>query len=458
MSNPYVLILLLLSVLLVVVILVNGIYRKVEFFSCRNFFLAGFIVFQLMSAATAVISDNYGMFPVASPKSSIAIFTGYSIVFLILFMASYHLLPIARWATRLLKSLPREASDSSMLIAAIILVSIALPGRFLSSYIPFRPAAMVGIYASFGFAALAAAIAGWVWGRRIANPFAASISLLIFCTSLVVGLTSGFGRRPLLSVVVALVWGVYYRWARTVQPLKLLIYVLPFVLIGGIAVSKFTAARSQETRNLSIPELVKSVAAADTARGAYLLFQGQDCGACALWCIENFPENHEPKVLHTLKYFFYIWVPRSWWPDKPVTLANEIAHLAQIEGVNRDAITLTPGVVGYAAAEGGMLAIIVYAICLGQFVRFFDQLIVNNISNPFIVLSISCTLGEFFGLPRGGVDLFASIIIINFVLTFLVLWIMSRLIGRVIKSDTDWFGPTADEPTIVVPNYSRYDP
>src|SRR5690606_430190 len=153
-------------------------------------------------------------------------------------------------------------------------------------------------------------------------------------------------------------------------------------------------------------------------------------GPAALWMVEKFPREVRYEHLFTFRYMAYWFVPRMLWEDKPEPLSTKVAHLAKLRGVNRDAITIPPGVVGYAAAEGGFYALVLYALFFGQFTRFFDELITLNPHNPFIILPVGCATGQFLGLARGEIAIFTNLAIVGFALTFLLIYLTSLAFGQ----------------------------
>ncbi len=118
------------------------------------------------------------------------------------------------------------------------------------------------------------------------------------------------------------------------------------------------------------------------------------------------------------------------WPEKPAPLANDIARLARIKRVNWDKLTIPPGVIGYAAAEGGIFVVVIYALFFGQFLRFFDELIRMHIFNSLIILPAGCAIGHVVGLARGDIAIFTNSIILSFVSTFVLLFVASKIFGR----------------------------
>ena len=93
-------------------------------------------------------------------------------------------------------------------------------------------------------------------------------------------------------------------------------------------------------------------------------------------------------------------------------------------------MTVPPGVLGYAAAEGGFYAVVVYALFFGQFTRFFDELIRLNPTNPFVILPIGCVIGHLLGLARGDIAIFTNLSLVGMLSCFLIIYCTSLAFGR----------------------------
>ena len=172
----------------------------------------------------------------------------------------------------------------------------------------------------------------------------------------------------------------------------------PLAIAAGIVVAAFTAIRSHSTGATEAQATLQQMKGASLSKGATDLLSGQAVGPAALWIVEKYPREIRYEHLFTFRYMGYYFVPRMLWEDKPEPLSTKVAHLAKLRGVNRDAITIPPGIVGYAAAEGGFYALVLYALFFGQFTRFFDELITLNMGDPYIILPVGCSTGQFLGL------------------------------------------------------------
>ena len=418
-----------LAFVLCLMMLKQGLSRSVDFFSVRNLYLFGFIVYQLLNPANALYSENFTFFQIAFPAKTGKTFLLYAYLFVGVFLLSYHKLKPSRWFARKFPAPQREISDSFFLGLAIALILFAVPLRFFGNSVP--GLSIVSTQTSIAMAAVASAIAGWVWGNRRLNLAVIAILCFIVGASFVISMTGAFGRRPLIGILLGLAWGAYYRRARYMKPAKLLVTLSPIFVFVVVAVSAFTAIRhNRDTAAASIQDTTRKMASADINAGILDIFGGQTTGSASLWAIEQWPDRFDYKPLFSLKFMAYWYVPRYIWPEKPTPLSKDIARLARLKRMNWDRMTIPPGVIGYAAAEGGILAAVIYALFFGQFLRFIDELIRLNILNPFIILPAGCATGQILGLARGDIAIFTNLIVLGFVTTFVMLFVASKLLGR----------------------------
>jgi len=425
-----------LSLLLCAMVLKQGLSRSVDFLSCRNLYLFGFIVYQLVSPADALRTENFHGFNVVSPEQTGKIFLMYAYLFTGVFLLSYHKISLSRNLARKFSVPQRDIGDSFLLGFAVFLILVALPMRFVGPSIPWIGRASIN--SSIALAAVACAITGWVWGNRRLNLAVIAMMILIVGSSFVVGMTGAFGRRPLVSIVLGLAWGAYYRRARYMKPVNLVVMLSPILIFIVLVVSAFTAIRhSRDTAQARIQDTARNMASANVKAGSKDLFSGQSVGSAVLWAIESWPSKFETRPLFSLKFMVGWYIPRYFWPEKPAPLSTEIATLARLKYLNRDRITIPPGVIGYAVAEGGLIAVVIYALFFGQFLRFMDELIRTNILNPLIILPAGSATGHLLGLARGDIAVFTNLIILSFVASFAILILAFKFFGRNVQP-TNW--------------------
>jgi len=408
--------------------LYQGLTRSVDLFSIRNIYLAGFVIYQIISPVSALKLDSYSGFNIIDPAKAAKWLVLFDYLFIAIYLLCYHRMQIANWFAKKLTRGPATASDSLLTGLAISIVLTALVVRVIAYTVPALSA--VGINTCIALVAAACAVTGWIWAARRVNPAVLTLVAFVVGASLVVTLSGFYSRRPLISVLAGFAWGAYHRWARSLTPSQLLISAAPLVLIAGLVVSAFTAIRSHQTSDADATSTLQQMKGASFSKGTSDLLSGQSVGSAALWILDSFPRDHQYDTLFSLKYMAYWWVPRALWEDKPEPLSKNVAHLAKLRGVNRDLITIPPGVVGYAAAEGGFIAVVIYAVFFGQFTRFFDELVRLNPGNPFIILPVGCSTGQFLGLARGDIAIFTNVAIIGFVFSFLLIYFTSMGFGR----------------------------
>lgn len=417
-----------LSGLLILMMVWEHHHKAHDLLSLRNLFLVGFIVFQLSSAAVSLYLDDFGNYRVRYPRQAGLQFAVMCTVFVLVFLWAYRRGWIVRW---LAGKLPQTTAAPTGFFLLTMGMILTLVGIVLRMALQVSLLAILANYAAIGFAAIACGLVGWVWGRRLLNPAMILVGLVILVVNLANAAWGEFGRRPLIAVFGALIWGMYYSYWRYL-PLRSLLHRLTLVSLGPLLiVALFTSVRASSEKDRTASEHLQAVVhSGQVGEGMWQLLSGQGTAAAAMWVIENYPERFEYRHLMTLWYSVAIDVPRAWWPDKPLPLSKLIPEQAKIPNVNWRSLTLPAGIVGNAAAEGGWYALVIYAIFMGLFIRFFDQLVQNTLSSPFVVLAVGSALGQVLGLARGETSLFANI----FLLTFASAGICMVAVGKLVQS------------------------
>lgn len=402
-------------------------YRgRVELLSVRNLALVGLIIFQVTSAALRLWQDRFDPFLLAEPTRAGLEFAFWVTLFTILVFVSYNAGWIAKPLARKVPVATVVPNAMTMLFMALILVVLGAALR-LGTAIPLL--AILADFLGTGFCAMAAGLVGWVWGKRLLNPVLIAYGLLILAVGSFVVVYGAFGRRGLVAIGGALLWGMYYANWRHMAPVKMWARLAIVSVIPIIFIALYTDARSAGEHKRTTEQHLRAMGSASLPRGIALLLDGQNTGAETLWLIENYPERFNQRPLFTLWYTVGVMVPRVIWPDKPVALSNTVATDARIKKVNRDKIKLSPGIIGSAAAEGGWYAVIIYGIAFGLFLRFFDEIVRLAPWSPFAVLPVASSLGQILGLARGETSVFAN----TYILTVAGCWITMLAVGRFVQ-------------------------
>lgn len=415
----------LLGIGLVLLMFTQGMARRVDLFSIRNIYLAGFIIYHIVNPILTLRSGNYGSYEIFDPERAGNWLLLFVYVYIAVYLFSYHRVKITRWLANKFSGTQASATDSMLTGLAIGLVVAAIGLRLLGTLVPVLRG--LSFNSALALVASACGIMGWVWGQRRFNPMVLMIVAFVMSVALVMSLTDAFSRRPLISVLAGFSWGAYYRWARHVSPGKLIFAIAPLILAAMAIVAAFTAIRGQDSA--TVQQRFHQMSQGNIREGASGLLSGQTAGVASLWLLDHFPRDFDYQHLFSFRYMAYWWVPRVIWEEKPLPLGNKIASMARLEGVNRNGITLPPGVVSYGSAEGGLYAVVLYALFFGQFTRFFDELIRLNPTNPFVILPVGCTTGNFLGLARGDIANFTNLIVISFLASLLILYLTSQAFG-----------------------------
>lgn len=431
-----------------------------ELLSVRNLALIGLVIFQITSVALRVYLGSFEPFLMSDPIATALRFCLWASLFAGLALLAYERGWIVRRLAHKVPISTAVPSAPTMLLMALILVVLGAFLRLASK--PIGTLAVVADFWGTGFASMAAGLVGWVWARRLLNPMIIVYALFIGGAGLGIVMMGAFGRRGIVAIAGALIFGMYYSQWRSWRPravfARLALLAAPPVVFMALYTSVRTSAEHDRTTGQHLQAMSTQ---GNLKQGVMLLLDGQNTGTETLWLMENYPERFQYRPLFTLYYTGAVMVPRVIWPTKPDALSNLVATQAKIDKVNRDRIKLSPGILGSAAAEGGLVAVLIYGVAFGLFLRFFDELISRAPWSPMVVLPVSSNLGQVLGLARGETAVFAN----TYMLTVLGCWLAMLVVGRAaqrMRGDpiaapltTD---PNAADPDAAWPDdESRYD-
>ena len=414
-----------LAAVIVVMMLRDHQMGRCDLLSVRNIVLLGFIIFQVTSGGIAMISGEYGRKPPLYPLATGLEFTAMTTVFAILFFIAYNRGWLVQGLASRLPPITAVPNNYGMLVIAAVITVVAIVMRFgVGNQLVFKVTEIVGT----GLSAIACGIVAWAWGRRFANPAMIVYALLIVLANISIVLTQAFGRRGLVAVGAALIWGWYYSSVRE-QRMGRLIAKLALLSIGPfLLVAMFTAVRSGQQRDRTAWEYFELMASgAPIVEGVQKLLQGQDTAPISMWLLEAHPDEFAYRHLFTIRWFFMYPVPRDWWESKPETLATMWPDMANVYGVASN-FNVGPGIVGHAGAEGGWYALFLYAIVSGLFVRFFDEAVQRNLWSPLMVLTVGSALGEMLALTRGETGSFAAKAVITIAGCYILFLLTNRFL------------------------------
>lgn len=401
---------------------------RVDLFTTRNVCLLGLIIFQFVSGVIVMVvgvEDRYQInsYVISGAKFS-AMLTVWTLVFLLVYQRGWVADMLARRVP-----VSRAKPGITALWSLAVIVTLTAAAMKFGVRIP-----LIGVLSNFvalAFTAIGAGIAGWIWAPRLFNPVVAAGAIAIVGANAGLATWGEFGRRPLMGVGMGMLWGMYYSHWRYLPFKRMVVQVAIVSLLPLFAVALQTSIRSWDaTKDLksTVTEVQKS---GDVSKGLMLLGSGQDTAGKSLFCIEAFPADQEYRPFQALWYFFVYPVPRDLWPDKPYTLSNELPQLARIPGVPQDgSMTVGPGIVGQAQADGGWFTLIVYAVLLAMVFRFFDRTALVNVTNPLLVMPAGAALGQVAGVTRGDVAQFMWIFMFGAIASWALLFVLSKMLER----------------------------
>lgn len=421
--------LVLVAIINLALVIIPYVIGRTDLFTIRNFFLLGFTLYQVTSGVITLHNQNsFDSDLILSDQETIsATFAIWVILFEIIFLAAYRwgfgAKRLARW-TPIIEGEPREPIlwifvFALLGMAVILRVSVLIPYISILTY-----------HIGTSVAAVAAGLGAWIWVRRPLNPAAAGVMFLVLVLAIAIGITGAFGRRPIVAIAGCLAWGTYYSRWRNLPPVTVLLRAGIFGFIPLILVANFTAVRGHFAEGSGPFTRISQILTADTRIGLLDIFSGQECAAWSMHLMERYPEYHEYRHLHAIKFYFQFSVPRAIWPEKPDALATIAWRDADISGKPEE-FSIGPGIIGHAAAEGGLYALVLYAIVLGLFVRYFDAVLARAPMQPFVALPIGASLGNLIGIPRGEAPNFAYEFTAGVIGSFVILIVIARILKAV---------------------------
>ncbi|MDX9911782.1 MAG: hypothetical protein RBS39_08130 [Phycisphaerales bacterium] len=414
-----------------VVMLVQALTRRVDLLSLRNFFLLGFLIFQVSSALIAFNTRVFGDFRIAEPEHAARIYCVVATVFMILFLAFYQSGIIAKRVALRLPVGTSVPQTSALLTLAVLFLLSGLLGRFVLTYVPVvGPLAFI---AGSAFTAAAATIAAWCWSKQWWNPVLALFGGGIIAVAFASSLIGSFGRRDIAAVLLGVIWGSYHGWWKYLPPMTTIFRLGVVGAAGAIFLAAFSTIRSQELREArSLHRVVSALANADVSTGLIDLATGQLAAPNSMWIIDTHPLSFERDPLHQLKYTTLMIVPRQFFPEsfpKPDALGRIAVDRGNLKG-RPSGFSIGPGLVGHLWYDVVWISLPLYAFLLAIFVRTLDELPRIHGGNAFAIVPVGVALGQIIGLSRGELGLFLFRATLSTILTWIAMLLLARLIAR----------------------------
>jgi len=404
---------------------------RVELFSIRNMFLAGFFVFQLSSAVLYLGFFIYGDIQPDNYQTTPLIYAFMVTVFLWLFFWAHN----REWSVLRRLRVPGSGWDGGpmawiMLGFVLLAIGIGLKVGLIS--IP-----LINIIASqmgSGVIAAAAGCAAWGWSKNFRNPSLATLAIIVLGIASFLILYRAFGRRPVLGVLLAFGWALYWGLWRALPPGMLLRRLFVWGGAAIFALVAYTASRSAASQfeKKGAGELLRAVfevRGEDFKTGIAAVFSGQNAGPLSMWAIETYGTAYPYHFLHQVEYLVSIPIPRAIYPSKPEPLGKLLVDhgYIRLKG-SGNVYNVGPGIIGHAAHDMPWVALPLYAIAIGIGLRCLDEKIRWSVHLPVVIIPLGAGLGQILALARGESALF----MFEAVMAMAGAWIFIRLGGRIL--------------------------
>jgi hypothetical protein len=423
------------------VILVQGVRQTADLLSLRNFFLLGFMLFQLTGGVYTLWTGNYGEFPPSRAGLAALIYAVLVTIFLLIFWGVYSSGWISRWLSLRIPVGHAAPGPTSMLTLSVAFLGVGIVFRNVLVFVPiFGPLSDI-----IGASLLAAAcgMAAWAWAPRLSNPLFAGPALAIMFVAFLALLAHSFGRRDILGITAAVAWGIYHGYWKYLGPRSTITRLALLGIAGVLLLVMFTAARSGSERQRTISQTVQAMKQSSMSEGMHDLLTGQLAAANSMWIIDTRPEPYPYDTLHTLVYLVTQPIPRVFWQNKPDSLGRIAPAQARIRKRPKN-WSIGPGMIGHIYNDNPWIAMVLYAGFLALFLGLLDRLVLLYPANPFVVLPAGVSLGQIIGLSRGELGLF----LFRGIAYIIITWIGMFLIAKAMAS-MGWVMRTTEEEEVL---------
>ncbi|MBB6430791.1 hypothetical protein [Algisphaera agarilytica] len=421
-------------------IIVPYLKMKEHLVTSKNLFMLGYMNFMgVSSIQAATYWDQFQMARYAdfTPRAVMA-YIVLSWVFFGVLVLSYKNPRWVPWKYLTFKSVPATGSPGFSLFILLGLffsffgglVLVQLPGIAQFGYLCGQPLS-IGV----------AALCFYRWIQDKSNPLWAGLACSSFAMSLLLSMIGTTGRRPLLSLLLAIVIIIY--WTRA-QPFTFRYRIVLTTLAAGLIVGQLLGgysgirhrvgnvmmtSRSEQARNIveNVRMTVQRSTRPDIMLSSGLL--GGDTASISVGAAELFlyDPTWERRPLHSLMAVAVNPVPRAVWPDKPEALGQTFPR--DLGQWSFGYINWGPGIVAHVVQDVFWIAVWLYPLLIGTFLRWVDDQLSGYPKNFFMVAFVTSVSGHIIAFPRGDLTVFTINIVGGLVGIYFCLF-LSRMFMR----------------------------
>jgi hypothetical protein len=412
--------------------------QRVDLLSARNVFYLGLINFQLFPISVALSVDSYmRKLAPGDPATAGMIFIAITWLFLLIFNIVYKAGWLAESLSSMVKTRFPVPAPGALLTIAVVFFILGAVNRVFLMHVPIINS-LAAIF-SIGFLCAASGCAIWAWLPRFWNPVYALPAIVIIILSMLLAMHLSFGRRDLLSIILACVWCAYWGYLRQRGNTTLFIRLGSISAVGIVFLAVLSATRGEGGELRSVGQIMGQFSPQEIRAGIEHMAKVQDSGPVSLWVIDTRPDSYPYDTLHSLWYTITQPIPRVIFENKPNALGMDIVTQAGVRNLARG-FSYGPGLAGHIANDNPYLALPIYAVFFGIGFAFLDRTCRKHMMNPFVVVCLGTGLGEMMAIPRGELGLF----VFRFVLMFLTAWAGMWFIVKLLIAA----GMTLTDPTL----------
>jgi hypothetical protein len=329
--------------------------------------------------------------------------------FLAALVGTYYWNPLKKLTARSLNNWPPESTPMYLFVIGGCLAVIMLAPLTMNSVFIGR----VTLQLSHKAIVFATVFTFILWMRQPMNPAWLALFIVTFLAAVMLAMLAGATRRLFLSVFLAPVVVVYMLHIRHWRPTRSLI---AFGLAGLMLLSinfiynSFRRVGMQSGRERSAANLLDEARNVDST---WLVALSQDTFRLmaqsnvqyALFTKRSVDSGRlEPAFLNTPLFVLSYPIPRVLWPEKPSVIGLIITH--DVVGARR--ANWGVNVIGHAAYEGGVLVGALYGFLAALALRFLDDPLLRQPTNPFMMSAFAAAAPHIVGWTRGDIGVMTT--------------------------------------------------
>jgi hypothetical protein len=387
-------------------IIIPNLTRNASLISGWNMMLVGiasFTGFGCLETADSEIIRFPGLSWFQPTADEVTWFMMSSTIFLAALIFTYYWNPFKRFTSRVLTKWPPMSTGLSLWVIVVCLVVVLLVP--LTIGLTFFGKIIMNL--SHKAIIFATVFSFLLWMRQKMNPGWLALFLVMFPAALMLAMMAGATRRLFLSVFLAPVVVVYMTYVRHWRPSRALL-AIGLIAVTLLSINFFynsfrrVGMRASSTKERNLGTLLNEARNVDSSwltrvrEDTYRLMAQSNVQYSLLTQRHVDNGTLEPKPLNTLWFILAYPIPRTLWPDKPQSIG-----LIMPQTVGKMHVSWGINVVGHTAYEGGLWAAALYGFLAAVGLRFLDDPLRRQPTNPFLIAVFTAAAPHIVGWPRG---------------------------------------------------------